>query len=512
MTEAALKKLQEAYELHCRRVIKATTKAHTNVLKPKLEKTYSDWFEFYLPHYAQSKCSWYQKKMAKLLINNKIIYLILRVFRGGAKSVHANIGIPLYLYLVKEDLGFMLLIGENETKAKKLIGDIQAELKHNKRLEQDYGSRFRHGDWADGEFTTIDDVHFFALGIGQSPRGIRDLEKRPDYISVDDVDTKKRSKNPKLVKELFEYLKEDIWGTYGKERQRYVQCNNRFSKSTVVQLMSDHFNKVRKQYREAGFKLRHHIIIAKAIMNNGESGWPERYDLKYWQQKAIDMGELAFEREMQDNPIEEGTVFKNEWMHNGGMFHLGDYDALCVYGDLSYKETGDYKAIVFMGRKGKDFHIIDAFVRKSTRALAAGWLYDLYESRNLSRYNVRYLIEGSFAQDEFVHDFDAEGDKRGYYIPVVADKKSKANKHERIEGMTGFFERGNVTFNEKKASNNDFTTLVNQILSFEKGSQVNDDAPDAVQSCISELNGMGKAFNVKTRSRKELNSNKKNRF
>ncbi len=512
MTEAALKKLQEAYELHCRSVIKSTTKAQTNKLKPTLEKDYTAWFEFYLAHYAKSKCSWYQKKLANLLIKNRIVFIILRVFRGGAKSVHANIGVPLYLYLVKNELGFMLQIGENETKAKKLLSDIQAELKYNKRLEQDYGSRFRHGDWSDGEFTTIDGVHFFALGIGQSPRGIRDLDKRPDYISVDDVDSKKRAKNPKLVKELFEYLKEDIWGCYGKDRQRYIQSNNRFSKNTVVHLMSEHFQKVIREYKEFGYKIAHHIIIVKGVMDNGQSGWPERHDLKFWHKKRIDMGERAFQREIQDHPIEEGTVFKNEWINWGAMLRLDQYDALCVYGDLSYKELGDYKAIVLMGRQGKDFHIIAAFVRKSTRAIAAGWLYDLYESLKLSRFNIRYLIEGSFAQDEFVHDFDAEGEKRGYFIPVVADKKSKANKHERIEGMSGFFERGNVTLNERKRSTNDFSALVDQILSFEKGSQVNDDAPDAVQSCLSELNTMGKAFNVKTQSRKDLRQNKKNRF
>ena len=512
MTEAALNKLQEKYDIHCRRIVRATTRDKVNENKAKLEKSYTDWFEYYLPHYAKSKCSWYQKKLANLLINHPIVYIVLRVFRGGAKSVHVNIGIPLYLYLVKKDLGFMLLLGENEKKAKKLLSKVQAELKHNKSLRQDYGSRFRHGDWADGGFTTIDDTHFFALGAGQSPRGISHLEKRPDYISADDIDTKKRSKNPKLVKELFEYLKEDIWGTYGGEKERFIQSNNRFSKNTVVNLMSEHFKKVITEFKEEGYKVVHHIIIAKAIMENGKSGWPERHDLDYWKRKRIATGELSFQREYQDNPIEEGTVFQNEWIHYDTMKRLYEYDALCVYGDLSYKEKGDYKAIVLMGRLGTEFHVIAAFVRKSTRAIAARWLYDLYEERSLKKYNVRYLIEGSFAQDEFVHDFDAEGTNRGYYIPVVADKKSKSNKHERIESMSGFFERGNVIFNSTKKEGNDFKQLEEQILAFEKGSTVNDDAPDAVQSCIAELNTMGKAFNVKTASRQSRIKSNKNRF
>jgi len=450
--------------------------------------------------------------MAKWMIENKTVYLLLRIFRGGAKSVHANVGIPLYLYFVKKDLNFMLLIGENEQKAKKLISDIQAELMYNTKLEADYGHRFKLGDWANGDFSTLDDVHFHALGIGQSPRGIRNMEKRPDYISVDDVDTKKRSKNPKLVKELFEYLKEDIWGTFGAGNRRYIQCNNRFSKTSVIQYMSDHFEVVRQDYLERKREPKHHIMVVKAIQDSGASGWPENYSLEYWEELRKDIGERAFQREYQDNPIEEGTVFKNEWLNYKKLPPLHEYEQLIVYGDLSYKDTGDFKALLLVGRVGKEFHVIRAFVRRSSRAMVAMWLYDLYEEIKLQKYNIRYKVEGSFAQDMFVDDFDKEGDRRGYYIPVVADKKSKANKEERIESMTGYFERGNVFFNKEQKGTNDFQELEDQILAFEKGSLVNDDAPDCLQSAIQELNLNTFRFPIHTVSRKEIISRNKNRF
>src|SRR5690606_13839569 len=288
--------------------------------------------------------------------NNLIIYIVLRVFRGGAKSVHINIGIPLYLYLVKNDMKFMLLVGENETKAKKLISDIQAELQFNNKIAHDYGNRFKFGNWADGNFTTIDGVHFFALGIGQSPRGVREMENRPDYIVVDDVDTKKRAKNPKLVNELFEYLKEDIFGTFGKERRRYVQANNRFSKNSCIQLMSNHFEQIKEQSKQLGLSLYHHIIVAKAIMNSGKSGWPENYTLQDWEKIRIERGERSFQREYMDNPIEEGTVFKNDWIQFKQRLPLHQYDALTLYGDLSYKEQGDYKALILVGKTGREYH------------------------------------------------------------------------------------------------------------------------------------------------------------
>ena len=506
---------------HCSKIIQKTTINNLEPPKQKaariktLEKSYTDWFEYYLPHYALSKSAWYHKRFANKMINNKIVFIILRIFRGGAKSVHANVGVPLFLYLVKKDLGFMLLIGENSDKAKKLISDIQAELQFNKRLEQDYGKRFKYGDWADGNFSTIDGTHFFSLGIGQSPRGIRDMEKRPDYISVDDIDTKKRCKNPKLTKEAFEYLKEDIWGTFGRDVKRYVQANNMFSKTSVVYLMSEHFKRVIKKYKENDRPIRHHVIIAKAINDKGESGWPERYTIEYWLELMIDMGTRAFTRENQDTPIEEGTVFKNEWIQYKKRLALNQYDKLAVYGDLSYSDQACHKAMIFGGKIGKEFHVIACMVRQTTRAMPAIWLYDLYESMNLKKYNVKYQIEGNFAQGIiFLPDFDAEGDKRGYHVPVVGDKKAKGDKYERIESMSGFFERLNVFFNLAEKGSNDFQELEDQILAFEKGSGSAVDGPDALNDLIQELNS-GVPFDPskwKTTSRKDVIKRKKNRF
>jgi len=513
-------KILADYEAHCRSIIRSTkveireTPAERLKRLRRLESDYIQWFSYYLPHYAKAPCSWYHKKVSKLLINQPVVYVIQRIFRGGAKSVHANVGVPLYLYLAKNDLSFMLLIGENETKAKKLLSDIQAELESNERLKHDYGLRLKVGDWADGNFTTVDNTHFFALGIGQSPRGVREMEERPDYISVDDADTKKRSKNPKLVKELFDYLKEDVMGTFGRDKRRYVQSNNRFSKNTCVHLMSKHFEQINKERRLKKLPIYHHIIIAKAIMDNGKSGWEEYYSLQDWEDIRMERGELSFQREYQDNPIEEGKVFKNEWIQFKERERLSQYQALVVYGDLSYKDSGDFKALVFVGKIGREFHVLKAFVRRTSRAEAAKWLYDLYEDWNLKKYPVFYKIEGLFAQDEFVNDFDMEGDIRGYYIPVVADKKPKSNKYERIESMSGFFERRNVFFNQKEKDSSDFNNLIMQLLAFEKGSNVNDDGPDALQSAISELNTYRPltTANFRTKSRSEFIKNKKSRF
>ena len=80
--------------------------------------------------------------------------------------------------------------------------------------------------------------------------------------------------------------------------------------------------------------------------------------------------------------------------------------------------------------------------------------------------------------------------------------------------MAGYFERLNVFFNLKYRGNNDFQTMEDQLLAFEKGSKANDDGPDFLQSGIAQVNKISfvTKFEPKATSRKEIIQNKKNRF
>lgn len=128
----------------------------------------------------------------------------------------------------------MLLIGETEPKARKLLSSLQAQLQHNQRILNDYGQRFQYGDWADGDFTTVDGVKFTALGFMQSPRGAREDENRPDYIVIDDVDNKRHVNNDRLMREAIEFITEDVWGTFDTDpdaTDRFIYANNNFHKT-----------------------------------------------------------------------------------------------------------------------------------------------------------------------------------------------------------------------------------------------------------------------------------------
>ena len=494
-------KLLQDYDKHCLRIAQATSIDIHETAKQKadrikeLEKSYVKWFEYYFPNYAKKKCGWFHTDMANVIIKNKRLRFLGEMFRSAGKSVHIDMGIPLFLYLVMHDLKFMLLIGETEPKAKRLLSGIQGQLQFNNRLKNDYGEKFQQGNWADGDFTTSDGIKFMCLGFGQNPRGAREQSERPDYIAVDDVDDKRHVNNDRMMREAIDFLTEDVWGCFDSDddaTERFVYANNNFHKNSITNRLKIYFNEVIKKQKENKEQndIKFEVLTVCAVKDTKDfkPEWIEKTSAEYWRKKFNSMPYRSFMREYMHVHIEDGAIFKYDDIQHKKALPLKDYDNLCLYGDLSYKANADYKALVLVGNKGKEFHILLAYLQQKSRAHSAKWLYDMYELYNLDKFNIRYKIEGLFAMDEFVSDFDAEGEKRGYYIPVSADKRSKADKYDRIESLNGHFERKNVFFNSDDIPNSDMQTLIDQFLSFEKGSNSHDDGPDATHGAFSYLN------------------------
>lgn len=488
------------YDKHCVRIAQATSLDIHETAEQKLssikglEKEYVTWFEYYFPNFAKKKCAWFHKQLANDIIRNKKVRELAELFRSAGKSVHIDMGIPLYLYLAKKDLKFMLLVGETESKAAQLLSGIQAQLQHNNRLKHDYGEKFNTGSWAEGDFTTTDGIKFMSLGFMQNPRGAREQAERPDYIVVDDVDNKRHFNNDEMMRAAVDFITEDVWGCFDAEdnaTERFVYANNNCHKKSITNRLKLYFKEVLQKRKDQKLKsdVFFNVLTVCAVKNLStfEPEWKEKTSAKYWKDKYENTPYRSFMREYMHVHIEDGAIFKFEDIVYCEPLKLDKYEALCLYGDMSYKAQADYKALILVGKTGKEFHVIHSYVRQKSRSDAAIWLYDLYEKHNLSKYNIRYLIEGLFAMDEFISDFDNEGEKRGFYIPVVADKKPKEGKYDRIESMAGYFERRNVFFNEKQKTS-DQQVLIDQLLAFEKGSKAHDDAPDALQSAMAFLN------------------------
>lgn len=514
-------KLLSDYDKHCLRIAKASSidinEKHVDKLKriEYLEKDYIRWFEYYFPNYAKKKSAWFHKKLADAIIKNKKIKALMESYRSSGKSVHIDLGIPLYLYLALGELNFMLLIGETHPKAKKLLSGIQAQLQYNHRIINDYGNKFQQGDWSDGEFLTADGVRFLAIGFGMNPRGAREGEDRPDYIVVDDIDSKKHVKNNDLMIEGMDFITEETWGLFDADddaTERFVYANNNFHKNSITNRLVEYF---KQKIKEAKVKNRKHNFFHLRVdavkdMNTFEPNWPEKTTAQYWRNKYEDMPYRSFMREYMNTHIVEGKIFKATWVQYKKMLPYHKYDALVLYGDLSWKDEACHKGMVLLGKIGREFHIIHIFFRQTSRADVAVWLYNLYEDKKLNREAINYMFEGLFAMSEFSNDFDEEGETRGYYIPIVASMRTKGNKEERIESLSGYFQRLQFWFNIDEKDTSDSALAVETLLAFEKGAKIPLDFLDALEGGTTEVNQLAfvERFDIQTTPRSTFHKNR----
>lgn len=454
--------------------------------------------KYYFGHYIDSEFAWFHHELINAAVDNQDLFCVAELPREHAKSVLINVFIPLLLK-AKGELTGMILASSTFEKANKLLSGIQAELEHNQLYINDFGLQISGADWRAGNFITKDGIGFWAFGRGQSPRSVRVGKNRPNYGSIDDIDDKPLVKNIVRVLEALEWTLEDFFGAMNITGSRLMVAGNRIHpKSVLAHLVGD--VNIGDPKREGivhikAYAIENPITREKAGIEDGKPAW-SRYTMKQLIKKFTKMGYASARREFFHEHIESGLNFKHDWMQWGKILPIEKYDSIVTYCDPSFTntKTSDYKAIVTVGKKGKHYHVLHAWVRQASIHSMVVAFYDIYEMfKNFSS----YWIEANMLQALLLDDFDKEADDRGFAIPIRGDKTKKPDKHTRIENLTPLFERLLYMFNEEYRDNPDMQMLINQLLAFGGGGH--DDAPDALEGATTKVNKATKKQKFKPR-------------
>ena len=491
-TASEIKQRYAEWQEHCKRVQSLTDLSALVNESPtqkdkrikRLQKDYAAFCEYYFPHFLTLRDKTtgevirtvhnapFHNSAALKVKNTPNLKAVFKWPRGHAKSTHFDIFMPLWLmFQPKRLINVMVVVGKSEESAIGLLSDIQAELEFNQRIIADFGEQKAVGNWQEGQFVTQSDVAFFARGRGQSPRGLRYKEARPDYIVIDDLDDDELCRNEKRVKDLTDWVKEALFGALDVGRGRFIMVGNLISKNSVL----------------ANIAATKGVYVSeiKAVDKDGEPVWKEKWTKEEAEEAAAFMGYRSWQKEMMHNPIKDGTIFRHDWIRYKKVLPLHKYEMLVCYTDPSFKSTtaNDYKASRLWGKIGNELHLIDCYVRQDTVSGMVRWLYNLYESlpENVS---VRFFMEANFMQDIILDEFTTEGNLRGYQLPILPDKRKKPEKIQRIEAISPLWERGFVFYNEALKDTSDMQVGIEQTLSLERGSRVHDDAPDADEGAI----------------------------
>lgn len=488
MTKTELKEAREKYFLNSKRIKEITAngliqetseqqeKRIKHLLKPE---NYLEFFDYYFGvdsglSLADAPCAKFHLESYLDVFNNRFIKQQRRWFRGAAKSIHSNVGNVTHLKQ-NDELFFGLIIGKTEKHSKLLLSDLQMHLESNERYIKDFGIQMQYGDWAEGEFETMDKRFFMALGLNQPFRGLRNGANRPDFASMDDLEDRKQAKNIDLTKENVQKLTGDLGKAGQKQRFRQIMANNFIVKNGIVDGYAEKYKKSKN----------FSISTVNLCDENFNPSWPERYSKEECIAIVEDSDWHTSQREDFNNPVEEGKRIKEEWIiykkTHGNQIHNG----LIAHWDLSYSADGDYKAGAVVSIDKGRAHILKIYNRQGERPTAMNMHYEWQKEFNAKGMSIISFYDATAAQ-KVVYEpdwFIACEENNAVDIPFP-DHQS-GDKHDRIDAtLTSAFMRGLITFDEKLKGTPDMEKALDHILAFEKGTKTPDDILDVLEVCI----------------------------
>ena len=486
MTKQELKEAWDRYNRLSQFIKEATTDSLVKETEEEQEKrikhllnpkNYDQFFDYYfglgtpIP-LADSPCADWHTYVLRELYNMRNIFQMRRVHRGGAKSIHGNVGHPIHLML-NDELYFGLTVGKNSDRAKLLLADMQVQLESNQRLIKDFGEFKQYGNWADGEFETQNGRYFLGLGIDQPFRGLRRNSHRLDFANIDDVEDREEALNPDLVLKRVEKITGDIGGAFGKKRRRTVISNNYITDVGILAKLLEWY--------EGNPTFRDHKI--DFYDKNGKPTWHQRYSDKEAKELEDSTVPVIWEREYMNNPVEIGKLFKEKWIRMEKTHGNWGYDGILIFWDLSYKKDGDYKAMACVGIKNGKLYVIDVFCRKCENTEAMEYHYLLLKKLNEKGLTPLSFYDATAAQKEVFEPLwkAAANTHKSFNIPMP-NHASGLDKHLRIEAtLTNLLFYGTLVFSSKLEGTTDWKTAKRQILTFQKGTKAHDDFPDALE-------------------------------
>lgn len=429
----------------------------------------------YFPHYADSPSASFHIELANYLSKNLTAKAFAEWGRGLAKSVVCDILVPFWLWLRGEKV-YMVIVGNSHDKAKQLLEDLRLEWEINPQILADHGEQKNLGSWEDGFYTTQSGFIGQALGMGQSCRGLRVKNLRPNYIVMDDCETAAITKNERRQDEVVEWVEKHLLPTMDGPVRRFVQANNAFAPIMIQKKL---------QERHPKWKV-HHVNAYDPVTY--KPTWPEKYSDDYFRDVEEEIGILAAQGEYNQEPHVEGKIFTEEQIQWAKLPRLDHFDHIVSHWDIAYAgtATADYNAVRIWGLKGRDFYYITSFVKKTKMRVALDFMCDFQKGLPKGAI-INWQFEAQFWNDEVQRTITEAQDAHGEDLRLRQVDNPKGKKYARILSLVPYYQNGRIFWNEKMKAHRDTQVGKAQLLGIEPNYKGHDDAPDADEAAITTL-------------------------
>jgi len=302
-------------------------------------------FHFYFCHYVIYETATFQKEMFSFTEKDGTEITVIVAFRGSAKSTIMTMSYPLWAILGDQQKKFVLILSQTQDKAQQHLLNIKKELESNDLLKKDLGPfQEEKNQWGIQALVIPRFGAKIATGsVGQSIRGIRHYQNRPDLIILDDIEDLDSVKTKEGRKKTYDWFTGETIPA-GDKKTKIVIVGNLLHEDCLLKRLKIQIKKGKLDgiYRE-------YPIMDK----DGNSLWlgkfPTIKEIEEEKKKVID--ESAWQREYLLRIISDADrVVHPEWIQYYEELppKKGEFKYIWSAVDLaiSEKDTADYTAIV----------------------------------------------------------------------------------------------------------------------------------------------------------------------
>lgn len=447
----------------------------------RLEQNPEEWFKYYFSLFYSAEPAPFHLKASKRILNNPEWFEVRAWSRELAKSARTMMEV-LFLAVTGKKKN-ILMVSATLTDAERLLLPYKSLLESNLRIKNDYGEQESLGNWTSTEFITKAGVSFRAIGAGQSPRGTRKDEVRPDVILVDDIDTDEEVRNPDRIDKKVEWVEKALFGTRSiSNPMLIIICGNIIAKKTTVTELA---------------KKADCFEVINIRDKDGKSTWPTKNTEEMIDRTLSKISYNAAQGEYFNNPMKRGKVFKQ--LKYGRVPAIHTCEKVVVYADPSTSNkdksggSASCKAVVVVGYKHFQFFVYWIRVDQTSNSKFVDWLFDAHEYLTKMKVDTKRLwIENNSLQDSFYEQvIQPEIRKRSLIrksrLPISKDTRNKPDKYFRIEGTLEPIHRdGDLIFDEKLKDTPDMERAEDQMLDVSPSSKLMD-FPDALEGGVHKL-------------------------
>lgn len=474
----------------------------------------------YLPHYFDRASSRLHKYLAKKF--KELIFKSIELGesgksadaapRGNAKSTWANLLLPLWC-IANKYRRFILQVSDTAAQAEAFIECIKIELECNERLAQDYPELCGAGPtWRARKIVTRNGVQVHAAGAGQSLRGFRRGKDRPDLVIGDDLendeDVLSEDSRQKLENWFFKALTK-----LGRPGCVYIVVGTVLNEESLLQTLLNrpgwlgkkfqaviHWSPAEKLWQKweeifCDISIGKEEAVAaadnyfeqnrEAMLAGTEVLWPEEEPYYYLMKIRVEDGDLAFQSEKQNNPVDpKNAIFLEEWIqyYDEEDVDLSNTKHGCAIDPSMGKQSkkADPSAIIGGRMKGGIIYLTVADIEKRHPDKITTDTLDHHER---DRFDEVVIEEVQF-QELYKGQFETEAHNRGLTV-VVNGVRPEKDKDLRIQSLQPWVKNGWIRFKRHGMG-----TLIRQFCNFRlRNKGGHDDGPDGTEMLKKLLEG-----------------------